>query len=142
MELARKDCIDVLEEAMLASPHALAASQVDVRHYLTNSGVYAREMIMPAGLTVTGKAKKEDYISVLSAGFVTERTAAGIRHYRAPCIIVSEPGIKRALFAHELSVLATVHHTEQTELAKIEEDILVPINSKQLEFPLEELWPL
>lgn len=138
MELVRKDCIDELEEAMLSCPQA----EVVVKHYLTKSGVYVREMIMPAGLTVTGKAKKEDYITMLSAGLVTERTVHGVKHYKAPCVIVSEPGIKRALYAHELSVLATIHHTEQTELEAIEDDILVPLVTTQLELPQEDSWPL
>lgn len=138
MDLVRKDCIDELEEVMLSGPQA----QVDVRHYLTNSGVYAREMIMPKDLTVTGKAKKEDYLTVLSAGVVTERTASGIKHYKAPCIIISEPGIKRALYAHELSVLTTIHHTEHTDLEAIEDDILVPLAPRQLELSLEGTWPL
>lgn len=123
---------------MLISDYAIPASAVDVRHYLTDSGMYAREMIMPKGMTVTGKAKKVSYITVLTAGFVTEVTPTSKTNYRAPCVIVSEPNIKRAIHAHELSVLMTVHHTDKYSLADIEDDILVPLSDRQLD--LEELW--
>jgi len=132
MDLTVANNIDALENAMRESKDCLNAEQVDVQHYLADSGVYARELIMPAGMLVTGKAKKKSYISILTAGFITEVTPLGKRNIKAPAVLVSEPGIKRALLAHELSVIVTVHHTNYTSIPDIEEDILVPSTSEDL----------
>lgn len=122
--LARRNNIDALEQAMMALPDQLDIASMDVRHHITDSGLYAREMIIPAGTVITGKIKKHEHISVISAGFVTEVTDAGLQRIRAPYTMISKPGTKRVVWAHETTVWTTIHASEETDLDKLEDDLI------------------
>lgn len=123
-DLSLRSKIDEFEESLRALPNQLAVEELKLNHFLTDNGLYAREMLIPAGTIVTGKIKKEEYISVLSHGHVTEVTEAGMRTLKAPYTMVSYPGTKRIVWAHELSVWVTIHATKQTTLETIEEDVI------------------
>jgi len=123
-ELARRNNIDALEQAMMALPDQIDIASMDVRHHITDSGLYAREMIIPAGTVITGKIKKHEHISVISAGFVTEVTDAGLQRIKAPYTMVSKPGTKRVVWAHETTVWTTIHASDETDLDKLEQDLI------------------
>jgi len=137
--LARRNSIDALEEAMRALPDQIDVASMDVRHHITDSGLYAREMIIPAGIVITGKIKKHEHISVISAGFVTEVTDAGLQRIKAPYTMVSKPGTKRVVWAHTDTVWTTIHASAETDLTKLEADLIamtyddVPALVQQLE---------
>lgn len=116
--------IDQLEGCMKDMPNQIDIASMDVRHHFAQ-GMYAREMIIPKGTLITGKVKKHEHISVLSAGFVTEVTEAGVQHIKAPYTMVSLPGTKRVVLAHETTVWTTIHITDETDLAKIEAELIV-----------------
>ena len=144
MDLVLRNRIDDLENAMLEQPGQIDIASMDVRHHFTNNGLYAREMIIPKGTLITGRIKKHEHISVLSAGFVTEVTEAGIQHIRAPYTMVSLPGTKRAVLAHEETVWVTIHLTTKKDLVDIEEELIanshedMPKLVQQLELELED----
>lgn len=48
----------------------------------------------------------------------------GVERLTGTCTMVSPPGTKRALFAHEDTVWTTVHVTDETDLKKIEEVVI------------------
>tara|TARA_R110000824_G_C15233132_1_gene679095 strand:+ start:12326 stop:12760 length:435 start_codon:yes stop_codon:yes gene_type:complete len=123
-ELARRNSIDALEAAMMALPDQIVIADMDVRHHITDSGLYAREMIIPAGTIITGKIKKHEHISVISAGFVTEVTDAGLQRIKAPYTMISKPGTKRVVWAHETTVWTTIHASEETDLDKLESELI------------------
>ena len=125
-ELARRNSIDAFEEAMMAIPteYQVVIADMDVRHHITDSGLYAREMIIPAGTVITGKIKKHEHISVISAGFVTEVTDAGLQRIKAPYTMISKPGTKRVVWAHETTVWTTIHASEETDLDKLESELI------------------
>ena len=143
--LAIQNKIDTLEDAMREMPNQIDVNTIEVKHYTTNSGLYAREMIIPAGVKISGKIKKHEHISVLSAGFVTEVTNAGIQHIRAPYTMVSQPGTKRVVIAHETTVWTTVHATDTTDIDKLEDELIaatyddVPALVQQFQLDLEDL---
>lgn len=122
--LARRNSIDNLEQAMRAHPDQLDIANIDVRHHITDSGLYAREMIIPAGTVITGKIKKHEHISVISAGFVTEVTDAGLQRIKAPYTMISKPGTKRVVWAHTDTVWTTIHASTETDLDKLEDELI------------------
>lgn len=144
MDLALRNRLDTLEDSMRKLDGQVDIASMDVRHYITNTGLYAREMVIPKGTAITGRIKKHEHISVLSAGFVTEITEAGIQHIRAPYTMVSKPGTKRLVLAHETTVWVTIHATTETDLTKIEDELIASSHSdmpklvQQLELELEE----
>ncbi len=127
MELITRDRIDSIEQAMLASPLAVPAEVFPLVHHVTMAGLYAREGFLPAGAVVTGKAKKEPYITVLSAGAVVEITPFGRRMIQAPFTWVSEAAVKRIFITHTDCVITTIHRTAETDVSAIEVDILVEV---------------
>ena len=58
------------------------------------------------------------------SGDVTVITENGRVRIKAPYHGMTEPGTKRALLTHEETVWITVHHTEETELDKIEDELI------------------
>lgn len=104
-------------------------------------GQYAREILLPKGSLVIGKIHKHAHINVVSKGRVSVITEFGRQDIEAPCTFVSKVGTKRAVYAHEDTVWTTVHVTSETDLAKIEDEIIAKTydDVPSLEFIQESL---
>jgi hypothetical protein len=87
-------------------------------------GAYAREILLPKGSLVIGKIHKHAHINVVSKGRVSVMTEFGRMDIEAPCTFVSQVGTKRAVYAHEDTVWTTVHVTSETDLSKLEDEII------------------
>ena len=124
MDIVLRSKIDDFEAYISGLPETIDVATFELKHHFTDNGLYAREMIIPAGVIVTGKIKKHEHISVLSAGLVTEVTEAGLQNIRAPYTMVSLPGTKRIVWAHETTVWTTIHAVDTTDLARVEEELI------------------
>lgn len=114
--------IDTIERAMM-DMETIPISEMELRHYFAN-GMYAREMLIPAGVLITGKIKKHEHISIISYGEVYEATEHGSQHISAPHTFVSAPNTKRLVYALTDCVWTTIHRTDETDLDKLEQDII------------------
>lgn len=104
--------------------------------------VYAREILLPAGLTIVGKIHKHAHLNMLMKGRVSVFTEKGREDFTGPLTMVSEAGTKRAVYAHEDTVWVTVHLTQSTDLAEIEEEIIAEdFEELQRFYALEEKKP-
>ena len=112
-----------LEEMMSTMPQV----ELPLKHIFT-TGVYAREIFIPAGTCVTGKIHRHAHLNFISRGHVTVRTKDGIEELRGPCTMVSSAGTKRALVAHEDTIWTTIHAnpTDERDLEKLEAFIIAP----------------
>lgn len=81
-------------------------------------------MRIPAGTVATGKVHKTLHLNILSQGDVSVLTEDGMKRIQAPCTIVSPPGTKRAVYAHTDVVWTTIHGTHETDLEKLEADLI------------------
>ena len=99
------------------------AGELETNHYLAH-GVYARELHIPAGCRLTGKIHRHSCINLILAGEITVQSHEGERLIKAPAIVVSPPGTKRAGFAHKDTIWVTVHHTEQIDPDLIEQEVI------------------
>jgi hypothetical protein len=87
-------------------------------------GVYAREMIVPAGVMLTGAIHKTEHISIFLEGrMIIPDEEGGSREIVAPIIEIAKPGIKRVGLAVERVRWITIHPTEETDVDVIEEQI-------------------
>lgn len=86
--------------------------------------VYAREILLPAGLTIVGKIHKYAHLNMLMRGRVSVFTEKGREEFTGPLTMVSQAGTKRAVYAHEDTVWVTVHLTQSTDLEEIEDEII------------------
>lgn len=99
-----RDKVFQLESALKTMP------QVDcpVRNIFA-SGLYAREITMPAGTVITGAVHKSQHITIISKGCVHVLRPEGIVEFSAPAMFISEPGTKNAVHVIEDTVWTTVH---------------------------------
>jgi len=88
---------------------------------------YARQIFLPQGSVVIGKIHKHQHLNFIMQGKVSVNTEFGKKYFEAPCIFVSEVGLKRAVYAEEDSIWVTVHLTKysgEENLEKIEDEVI------------------
>lgn len=126
-----RNLIVSLEQTMFQ----MVAQQVEIKttHHFA-PGVYMREVLIPKGVTVTGKIHKTEHLNILSQGKLTVWTEDGMKTLTASTVVKSNPGIKRVGYAHEDSVWITVHPTDETDLEKLEEVLIAKSFDEVLEF--------
>lgn len=92
-------------------------------------GTYARQMFIPKGTLIIGKIHRHQHLNLIMQGKVSVSTEFGPKYFQAPCIFVSEVGLKRAVIAEEDTLWVTVHltkHLGEENLSKMEEEIISP----------------
>lgn len=94
-----------------------------VMHHFSR-GVYARELFIPKGTVIVGKIHKFSQINIVSKGEISVLTEDGIKRVKAGDTIVSGPGIKRAGYAHEDTLWTTIHGTNETDIERLEDELI------------------
>lgn len=113
--------IQAFERELLKMPQV----DIPVTHHFA-SGLYAREIFIPKGTTLTGKKHLTGHFNFLMKGQIKVVTEDGVLVLTAPAIIPSAPGIKRAGVTLEDTVWVTVHATNETDLVALEKEIIEP----------------
>lgn len=94
-------------------------------HYFSD-GTYTRCLTIPAGIFMIGKKHAKGHVTMLMSGDATIITEHGQERVRGPRVWVDDPGIKRAIYAHDDCVFVTVHATNKTSVEEIEKELIVP----------------
>lgn len=94
-----------------------------VKHHFSK-GVYAREIFMPKGMLIVGKIHKTRHLNIISQGRCTVKTTARKLTIQAPFTFESIEGEQKVVYMHEDVVWTTIHLTNETDLAKIEEECI------------------
>lgn len=110
--------LERLEAALMAGD----TIELPVQHYFSR-GVYGRHLSIPKGVTLTGRIHKHSQINILLEGEMSVLTENGIIRVKAPFIVESPPGTKRAGFAHEDSVWMTFCGTDTTDTDVLEDEL-------------------
>lgn len=99
--------------------------QLDLKtdHYFAN-GVYLRTLFRPKDTLIVGKVHKFKHIYMVVYGDVTVTSEGFRERVRGPKVFVCPPGTKRAVYAHEDSLCLTVHRTEETDLDKLDAELV------------------
>lgn len=118
-------------EAALRAHAEATGSLIDadqLTRHLFSPGIYAREMVLPAGTCATGKIHRHAHIIMVSAGRISLLTEHGIQVVEAPYTAVSQPGIKRVAFAHTDAVVTCIHANPDdcTDLTTLEARHIAP----------------
>ena len=88
-------------------------------------GMYAKELRIPAGVSLISHSHTYDHLSVLASGTVL--WTSGDRPARAlggPCAVTVEAGVEHALYAVTDAVWYCIHPTGETDPAKVDAVIL------------------
>lgn len=106
-------------------------------------GVYMREVMMPAGTFVIGHCHKTRHLNIISQGRATVMMDGDVHEIVAPCVLTSEVNVRKVLYIHEDMIWATIHPTHETDLDKLEAELITksPSYMRHLE-DLQELKKL
>ena len=94
-----------------------------VKHSFAD-GCYIREIFNPAGELLVTAIHKKEHAFFLMQGEMSILTEDGIKHLKAPHHGITKPGTKRIIYTHSDCVFVTVHATNETDVAKIEEQVI------------------
>jgi hypothetical protein len=97
-------------------------------------GIYARELHIPKGVITTGKIHKYACLNIMAKGERSTLVGDEIVRVKAPFIHVAPAGTKRVSYTHEDSVWITVHATEETDIVKLEKDLIAETEKEYLDF--------
>lgn len=103
-----------MEQSLLSLPQI----KMEAVHYF-GGGMYARELFMPKGSTVTGKIHIKEHLVIL-CGDVSVATNDGVERYTGYCTFVGAQGSKRAFYMHEDTVLTAIHTTDKLTVEECE----------------------
>ena len=95
-----------------------------IKHHFS-SGVYAKEMHVPAGYIVGSHAHEFDHMSMLAKGEVIVKTDNDEQHYVAPTVVTIKKGIHHEIHALKDSIWFCIHATEETDTSKIDEVLIM-----------------
>lgn len=87
-------------------------------------GLYVRTIFMPKGMLIVSKIHKHTHPAFILSGKVSVLDEKGIKFVEGPCKFITPAGTKRVLYTHEDTVWTTVHATKETELTRIEEEVI------------------
>lgn len=121
----RREHILRLQRALQGAPDSVGPEAFVTRHHFAD-GSYGREIELPAGSLVVGKIHRHSHVNVVSKGRCLVATDEGVHEITAPYTFVSSPGTKRVVLALEDTVWTTCHTTNETELDRIEADVIAP----------------
>lgn len=110
----------------------LPQAELPLNHYFCD-GMYARELIIPKDAVIVGKIHKFPHFVMVVKGELSFLIGDEIQRMKAPFIVKSEAGAKRAIWAHEDSVMITVHLYEG-EIDKADECLVFDSQEKWLEY--------
>jgi len=103
------------------------------KHTFADS-VYVREMTIEKGEIIIGAIHKHLHVWFLLSGHITVLANNKLKEYKAPCTVLSQPGIKRVIYGNEESIFTNVHkNPTNTEDIKELEKQIVSLNYKEYE---------
>ena len=94
-----------------------------VKHSFAD-GCYVREIFNPAGELLVTKIHKKEHPFFLMKGKMSILTEDGVKHIQAPHHGITKPGTKRIIYTHTDCVFITVHATDKTDVAEIENEVI------------------
>jgi len=107
-----------LEAAILAGPQV----ECPTKHYFS-PGLYAREMFIPAGTVLTGATHKVRHLAVF-VGDISVWEHGKVKRITGHHTFISEPGAKRAGYAHADTYCTGFFPTDKTNVAELERELI------------------
>lgn len=131
--LSARDKVNLIEDEMNSIPAEFQIKELPLRHFFCN-GIYAREMLIPAGVLLTGKIHKYPQINILSKGRMRVLIGDKIEEIDASFTVISPPGTKRVAYAVTDCVWTTFLPTDETDHDIIEAKFTASSEKEYQEF--------
>ena len=123
-QLQERKSIHALQSLMLDLPEEEKLDLETLTDHFFAPGVYARMFFVPKGTVAIGKIHKTEHLTIICDGKCSVSTEDGPLFFEGPCVFSSRPGVKKAVYAFEDTTWITIHVTEETDLEKIEEQVI------------------
>lgn len=117
------DKIEEVEAKILKMPEAKLAKDYRVDHHFA-PGVYYRQIYMPAGDLIIGMQHRTSHLNVILQGSAAVMMDGVMHFIKAPYVVKSEAGVRKILYIQEDMIWATVHPTTETDLVKLEHELI------------------
>ncbi len=118
-DLPTREAIEALQKVISTVPQA----QLQTDHYFCD-GMYMRTLWRPADTLIVGKVHKKEHFYVVCFGDVTVTSDGFRERINGFKVLICKPGTKRAVYAHADTLCLTVHRTDETELERVEADLI------------------
>lgn len=122
-----RDYVTDIHEKISNHEDSIEGEEADAINPLKHTyadGIYIREIFMPRGEIVISKIHKIAHPFFLIKGKISVLSEEGEKLLQAPYYSVTPAGTKRMLYTHTNSIVVTVHRTFETDLKKIEAEII------------------
>lgn len=116
-----REQIDRLQTEMVKMPQV----ELQTEHFFS-PGMYCRRVFRPAGTLIVGKVHKKDHFFLCAKGEIIAWTENGMKRLQAGDVVECKPGTKRVTLATQDSIGVTIHKTDETDLDKIEQELVEP----------------
>jgi len=93
-------------------------------------GVYTRRILMPADSFVIGATHKTEHLNMALSGSAYVMMDGEITFVKAPAVIKSKAGQKKCFRIVEEMIWATIHPTDETDLDKLESDLVMSVEEE------------
>ena len=126
--------IDSGEEGVVSNNgEIMRCEEFPLKHSFAD-GIYVRQMNIQKNSAVIGAIHNHLHVWFLLTGKLTITTETDQQDYIAPCYVVSQPGAKRVIYAHEDSIFVNIHKnpTNTQNIDELETEI-VSKNYKEYE---------
>ena len=147
LSITREEIVDI-EKALIGiadNKNIIADNGNIVYHdkfkykHIFADGIYVRQMTIEKGEIIIGAIHKHLHVWFLLSGNITVLTEDKLEEYKAPCTVLSTPGIKRIIYGNEESIFTNVHkNPSNTENIKELEKQIVALNYKEYEEYINE----
>lgn len=135
-----REKILALEKSLGSQPGAEFGDMFPLEHFFAD-GMCVRQIVLPKGSLVVGKIHKHSHPNFILSGDVTVVTEEGCQRIKGPCGMISAAGTKRVVYAHEDTTWAVVHATHETDIAKIEDEVIAKSYEEYDQFAIgRKLW--
>ena len=104
-------------------PFADAFPSGNIRHHFIG-GVYAKELLIPAGFRLVSHRHKYDHLSILASGAVWLTIDDKTRLATGPCALNIPAGKEHMVQAETDAVWFCIHPTDETDYAKVDETLI------------------
>jgi hypothetical protein len=118
-----------IQEKICSLPNALVGDSpgylevCPLKHSFVD-GAYVREIFLPKNMLFVTKIHKKSHPYFIMRGDVSVLTELGIERLKGPLSGITHAGTKRVIYTHEDTVWITVHVTKETDLEKIEKEVI------------------
>ena len=96
---------------------------IPVKHKFID-GLYRREVTFPKDFVGSGKVHLVPHMDEMLTGEMLVATPTGVKHLKAPCSLVTVPGVKKFGIALEETTWVTFHPTSCTTVEAVEAEIM------------------